>query len=405
MVHCDGKVLLTVPIILCLLGSSLLAQQPDTSLVERYSQEGLRALTEQRYADAETAYEKLRELEPGIAEVHANLGLIYFQEKKFEQAVPTLRQALKLKPSLLKADTLLAMALSELGRYSEALPGLEKGFRRSTDPALKRVCGLQLERAYTDLRHDSKAIEVALELNRLYPDDPEVVYHAGRLFGDFAYMMVEKLHQVAPTSVWMHLTAGDIYKSQGHDDLAMAEYRQVLALDPHLPGIHYRLGRALLSRSQPTNSAQDRAEASKEFEQELEVDPTNAKAAYELGEIHRKSGQRDKAEEFFNIALKYYPDFEEAQVGVSRVLIAEGKPELALPHLRRAVSLEPEDAVCYFHLAQVYRALGNIAEQQKALAEFQRLRSQNERRLQLLIKGALSPGEVTKQELDSQAPP
>jgi tetratricopeptide (TPR) repeat protein len=405
MVHPGGKVLLTVSMILRLSGSSLLAQQPDTSLIQRYSEEAQRALGEQRYADAEKAYEKLRELEPGTAEVHANLGALYFQEKKFTQAVASLRQALKLKPNLAKADTLLAISLSELGQYTEALPGLEKGFRRSTDPAVKRMCGLQLERAYTGLRRDSKAVEVALELNRLYPDDPEVLYHTGRLFGNFAYLTVQKLQEVAPTSVWMRLTAGDIYESQEHYDLAISEYRQVLALDPHRPGIHFRLGRALLARSQPTNSAEGRAEAMREFEQELQLDPTNANAAYELGEIHRKAGQRDKAEEFFETALKYYPDFEEAQVGLSRVLIALGKPDLALPHLRKAVSLNPEDSVCYYHLFQVHKALGNVTEQQKALAEFQRLRSQREREERSLIKGALSPREVTKQELDSEAAP
>jgi len=237
MVRTGAKVLLTVPIILCLSGASLLAQQPDTSLLERYSQEAEKALGEQRYGEAEKAYEKLRELDPGTAEVHANLGLIYFQEKKFEPAVVALRQALKLKPNLSKATTLLALPLSELGRYTEALPGLEKDFRRSTDPEIKRMCGLQLERAYTGLRRDSKAVEVALELNRLYPDDPEVLYHTGRLFGNFAYLTTKKLQEVAPTSVWLRLTAGDIYESQEHYDLAISEYRSVLALDPHRPGI------------------------------------------------------------------------------------------------------------------------------------------------------------------------
>ena len=95
--------------------------------------------------------------------------LIYFQERKYEAAVSALRQALKLKPALPKTSALLAMSLSELGRYSEALPGLEKGFRQSTDPPIKRMCGLQLLRAYSGLRRDSKAVDVALELNRLYP--------------------------------------------------------------------------------------------------------------------------------------------------------------------------------------------------------------------------------------------
>jgi tetratricopeptide (TPR) repeat protein len=374
-------------------------------LVERYSQEGARALSEQRYADAEKAYEKLRQLEPAVAEVHANLGAIYFQEKKFEQAVLALRQALKLKPSLSRAETLLALSLSELGRYTEALPGLEKGFRRSNDPAIKRMCGLQLERAYTGLRHDSKAVEVALELNRLYPDDPEVLYHTGRLCGNFAYLAMQRLLQAAPNSVWRYQASGELFESQGHYDLAIAQYRRVLELDPQQAGVHFRLGRTLLARSQSTDSAQDRAEALKEFEQELELDPTNANAAYELGEIYRKSGQRDKAQVFFEMALKYYPDFEEAQVGLSRVLIALGKPDKALPHLQKAISLDPGDEISYYQLALVYRASGKTAEQQQALAEFRRLRAKRARVEESLAADASSPREVTKQELDPGAPP
>lgn len=55
----------------------------------------------------------MRDLEPGIGEVHANLGLIYFEEGKFDQAIPELQRALKLKPSLTKADAVLAMATSD----------------------------------------------------------------------------------------------------------------------------------------------------------------------------------------------------------------------------------------------------------------------------------------------------
>src|SRR5258705_1778913 len=96
-----------------LCSGDVLAQSPDTSAVEQYAEQGQRALAEGRYSEAEQAFERLRELEPGMAEVHANLGLIYFQERKFEQAVPALRQALKLKPSLNKTESLLTMSLSE----------------------------------------------------------------------------------------------------------------------------------------------------------------------------------------------------------------------------------------------------------------------------------------------------
>src|SRR6202162_2224214 len=166
MMHPRGQFLSRVLILLCLSGPNTFSQTPNDGAMQRYSEQGQKALGEGRYGDAEQAYEKLRELDPGMAEVHANLGVIYFQERKFEQAVPALRQALKLKPALTKTAALLAISLSELGRYGEALSGLEKGFHQSTDPPIKRMCGLQLLRAYTGLRRDSNAVEVALELNR-----------------------------------------------------------------------------------------------------------------------------------------------------------------------------------------------------------------------------------------------
>lgn len=393
-------------LLLLLIVSALdvLAQSSNSDSLQQYYEEGERALAENRYGDAERAYEKLRQLAPGTAEVHARLGLIYFQERKFEQAVASLRQALKLKPNLPKLDTLLAMSLSELGRYTEALPGLQKGFHQSTDPAIRRMCGLQLERAYTGLQRDSKAVEVALELNRLYPDDAEVLYQTGKVYGNLAYLTMHKLAQVAPESVWRHEAAAEAFESQGANESAIPEYRLVLALDPHRPGIHYRLGRTLLARSVKTKSAKDAAEAAKEFEQELQQEPSNANAAYELAELHRNAGELDDAQKFFEMALKYYPNFEEAHLGLASVLMFEQKPELALPHIQKAIALNAENEVSWYRLVQVERALGNVREQQKALAEFQRLRS-HEASQQAAVRELFSPDEVTKQKLDPNAPP
>jgi tetratricopeptide (TPR) repeat protein len=377
------------------------AQSADA--IERYSEQGQQALAQGRYAEAEVAFEKLRELEPGVAEVHANLGVIYFQERKFEAAVSALRQALKLKPALPKTSALLAMSLSELGRYGEALPGLEKGFRQSTDPPIKRMCGLQLLRAYTGLRRDSRAVEVALELNRLYPDDPEVLYHTGRIFGNFAFLNMQKLAQVAPSSVWRHQAEAEAYESQGSSDAAISEYRQVLSVDPRRPGIHYRVGRTLLARSRQGNTPDDMAAAAKEFAQELEVDPGNANAAYELAEIHRNAGEFDEAQKFFVQALQYYPDFEEAQLGLAAVLMSLQKPDLALPHLQKAVTVNAGNEVAWYRLSQVQGMLGHEAEQKKAFAEFQRLRSQKSSQEEA-GKQIFSPDEVTRQQLDPNAP-
>jgi tetratricopeptide (TPR) repeat protein len=363
---------------------------------QQYSEAGQQALTAGRYDEAETNFKKLAQLDPQIAEIHATLGLVYFQEKKFDQAVPELRTALKLKPTLVRASTLLAMSLSETGEYKEALPGLEKGFQHPPDPATKRMCGLQLMRSYTGLQRDQDAVGIALQLNQLYPNDPEILYHTGRVYGNYAFLTMHKLEVVAPTSLWRHQAAAEAFESEGSTNQAIGEYREVLKLDPQRVSIHYRIGRTLLARWQLNHAAEDREQAVHEFEQELQVDPSNANAMYELAEIHRQKNELDQAQQFFSSALKYYPDFEEAQVGLATTLMAQQKPDLALPHLQKAVTLDAEDEVAWYRLSQVNRALGNKDEQQKALAQFQRVRTQ-----MALQQGTSPPGEVTKQVLQN----
>lgn len=370
--------------------------------VERYAAEGQAALAAGRYLDAEKAFEKLRELEPGVAEIHANLGLIYFEERKFEEAVRVLRQALKLKPTLTKTDNLLGLSLSELGRYHEALPSLEACLRHSTDADIKRMCGLELERAYTGLKRDKNAVEVAMELNRLYPDDPEILYQTGKIYGNFAFLTMWKLAQVAPNSVWRHLAAGEAQESQGSYDQAIQEYREVLRLQPGRPGIHYRIGRTLLSRYWQRHLPDDTAEAQKEFEQELLSFPGNANAAYELGELYRRARQAVEAEKYFGQAIHDYPDFAEAHLGLAAVLMEKKESEQALVHAQKAVAADPENEAGWYRLAQIQKALGNAAEQEKAIAEYRRLHDQSTRRKGFDPAGSpfSSPSEVTKQTAD-----
>jgi tetratricopeptide (TPR) repeat protein len=392
-----------VTVCVCLIAYSAGAQSSGNSATERYAEEGQSALAAGRLDDAEKAYEKLRELEPGVAEVHANLGMIYFQEGRYEQAVPALRQALKLKPSLTRTESLLSVSLSELGRYKEAAAGLEKCFHRAADPEIKRMCGLQLQRAYGGLGRDRNAVEVALELNRLYPDDPEVLYHTGKVYGNYAFLTMQKLAQVAPASVWRHQTLAEADESQGSYEAAITEYRQVLALDPRRPGIHYRLGRTLLARARETTSAEDLASAQREFEQELALDPLNGNAAYEMAEARRNGGQFEEAQKLFEQALNSHPDFEEAQLGLASVLMSQQKPQQALPHLQKAIELNPENEVSWYRLSQVQRSLGNSKEAQNAFTKYQQLHQQKAS-LDEAGKRFLSPSEVTRQQLDSNAP-
>jgi tetratricopeptide (TPR) repeat protein len=385
----------------CVSAALAFAQTDSDDASARYAGAGQQALAAGRYAEAQADYEKLAKLEPGIAEVHATLAAIDFKLRDYERAVGEVQTAKRLKPSLPKLDSLLGMAQAELGQFAEALPGLEKGFKQSADAEVKRMCGLELERAYTGLKRDSKAVEVAMELNRLYPDDPEILYQTGKIYGNFAFLTMLKLAQVAPSSVWRHQAAAEADESQGSYDQAILEYRAVLTLEPARSGIHYRIGRTLMARFWQRHSPDDPPAAEKEFEQELQIDPANANSAYELGEMRRKARQFDEAQQYFEQALQHYPDFPEAQLGLAAVLQAKRLPDQALTHAQRAVAIDPENEVGWYRLAQIQKALGKNAEQEKALAEYRRLHDRSSQ--QLGLEPVFSPREVTKQEVEPAA--
>jgi tetratricopeptide (TPR) repeat protein len=382
--------------ILIAVGAAL-AQVAEENSAERLADAGQQALAAGQYTEAQSDFEQLAKLEPGVAEVHATLALIDFKLGLYEAAVREIRTAQKLKPGLPRLDSLLAMSLSELGRYKEALPGLETAFRQMADPEIKRMCGLQLMRSYTGLRRDDDAVKVALELNRIYANDPEVLYYTGKVYGNYAFLTIRKLAQEAPNSVWRHLAAAEAFESQGSYIDAIGEYRAVLTIDPGHLGVHYRIGRTLLAQSHQTGAQANTDNARNEFEQELTLDPRNGNAAYEIGEMYRKAGEFDQAKEYFERALQDYPDFEEAQLGLAAVLMAQQKPEQALPHLKAAIALNADDEVAWYRLAEVERTLGNKSEQQTALAQFRKL---HQTALdQQASKLVVSTSDVTKQEV------
>jgi len=388
----------------CIAPVTAAAQSSNNDAVGKYANAGQEALAAGRYAEAQANFEQLAKLEPGIAEVHATLAIIYYKQRQYDAAVREIRTAQKLKPTLSKLDSLMGMSLAEMGRFKEALPGLEKGFKQTTDAEVRRMSGLQLLRAYTGLQRDPDAVTTALSLNKLYPDDPEILYHTARIYGNLTYLMMEKLHHDAPDSIWMLQAQGEAYESQKDYDGAIQAFQRVLKLEPERPGIHYRMGRVYLTRFNATHESKDRDAAAVEFRAELAVDARNGNAAYELAQIDYDLGNLDQARQQFEALLAQRPEFEQAQVGLAGVLLETQKAELAVPHLKRAIDLEPNDEVAWYRLARALRLTGDAEGQKRAMAEFQRIHAhENEQR----AKTGILPeaGDVTPQQLGTGAQP
>lgn len=385
----------------CLFTTIAQPQSSRADEAEQYAAAGQQALARGQFDTAQEAFEKLARLEPGVAEVHATLAAICFKQREYEEAIHEARTAQRIKPDLPKLDSLLGLSLAETGQYRDALPGLEKGFRQTADPEVRRMCGLELLRAYAALNRDPDAVETSLALNRLYPNDPEVLYHTGRVYGSFAWDTMEKLHDTAPNSVWMLQAQGEANESQKNWDAAIVAFNHVLVLDPKRPGIHYQLGRIYLARFRDSQEAKDRDAAMQEFTAELGIDPENGNAKYELANMQADLGNLDEARRQYQQVLQQFPDFEEALVGLAQIDLLQQKATEAVPLLERATRIRPDDEVAWWRLARADRATGDTDGQKKALAEFQKLH----RVTPVTLRSSNVVDAVTPQQLDDKTQP
>jgi predicted Zn-dependent protease len=383
---------------------SLAGQAASNDRAAELTEQAQQAVAAGRFDAAEEVFLELTKLEPNVAELYANLGAVYFQQGKLDAAVDALRHALRLKPSLARAKTLLAICLTESGHSGEALPGLEAGFRSSAEPQVKRQCGLELLRAYAALHRDADAVETSLSLNKAYPDDPEILYQTGRIYGNFTYLTMEKLRDKAPDSVWMLQAKAEAQESEKQYDLALNSFESVLRLEPQRPGVHYRMGRVYLARFELLHDSKDRDQAADQFRAELAIDPGNGNAAYELAQIQHDLGNLEQARQQFESLIERRPDFEQALVALAGILVETQKPGEAAIQLNRAIELDPNDEVAWYRLARALRMTGDQEGQKKALAEFQRLHALESSHL-ARAGVLLQAGEVTPQQLGETTQP
>ncbi|MGH9453297.1 MAG: tetratricopeptide repeat protein [Terriglobia bacterium] len=327
------------------------------------------AMAAKQLPAAAAALEKLSRLTPNVAQVQANLGLVYYMQDRYPEAVVAFRKAQKIDSGLPDVNSMLGICLAGIGHYQDAVKMLGPAFRTSANNRMGRVIGLDLLRAWRALRDYPQANEVAAELLRRYPDDPEVLYNSSRFYGEQSLNLVFRLMKAAPDSPWVPLLFAEINADQKHYGAAITQYRQALKMDADLPGVHLDLGRALLLSS---NTPQVAEEALQEFKSELEIDPRNSNAEYEIGEIYRKRAQPSEALQHFVRATELQPGFVEAQIAVARTLINLHRPKEAIPHLLSAIRMRPADEVSHFLLAKAYDQTGNPAGQEKEMTLFRK---------------------------------
>jgi len=254
------------------------------------------------------------------------------------------------------------LALAQKGRCREALPVLEKSTPSLQDKELRYRTLMATARCAMALEQTDTAVRALLELNRDFPHDPDVLYTTTHFYSELASRAAQELAATAPTSVQAEQLEAEAFESHEDWDKAVAEYRKILQQHPQQHGIHYRLGRILLSKTPPEVES-----AKSELEAELKVDPGSAAAEFMLGETARQAGQWDEAIARFSKASKLDEGFEEAYLALGMSLNSASKFADAVAPLERYVKMQPADPAGHYQLATAYARTGRKQEAQREM--------------------------------------
>ncbi len=192
------------------------------------------------------------------------------------------------------------------------------------------------------LGHSPEALAEVKRATELAPNDPDARYYLGRL-----------------------------YFSIDNAPAALEEFNKTIALDPSSVRAYTQLG-------QTYEALGRRAEAEKAYRDAIELEKTQSKNSgwpdYDLGVLCLDDGRTSEAIECFRHALRWNPQFPEAEVKLAVALSKKEPVPEAFSLLQEALSLDPKNAEAHYRLALLLSKSGKREEAQEQFALFQKYR-------------------------------
>lgn len=337
-------------------------------------------------------------IDPENVEIEANLGVLLFFQGRPAEAIPHLRIAVAKQPSLAKIQGILGIAELHSGSVQQGRADLATAIPSIADVKFKVQAGLELVGSYTQTGDLEQAAAVLVQLKKAAPDNPEVLYAAYRTYSDLSGEARLGLSLAAPNSAQMHQLLAHEELKEGNTNSAIAQYRQAIAIDPRLPGVHYELAELLNTAADPAL----KKEAIEEYGVALQQNPGDEKVIYSLAEIAARQGDTQQAYRYYSKAVELQPSDADAKLGLAKILIAMDEDDKALALLEDAVRLEPTDPTAHYRLSTLYRKVGRMDDARREVELYKEYKDMKDK-LRALYKGLLiQPEEIRPDETDEK---
>ena len=382
---------------------------------------GQTLLSEEKYADALTVYQKLVDLMPDDSDNYLRIAQIYRELHQLDKAEEYLVKARQYNPGSLEVLYNEAMIYEAQGRYDDAIRVLSDAItgvkaQSSVLPSRRRSLSIlyqQLGMLYRDVQNYQAAIYTFQELGHLGDEED----HRARLLIMDTYRLAKdmpKALQAGREAMAKYPNDAAIRSSQA---LLLGENQQtddaVKLLETGLKGTGadrdtylslsqvYERGRRYADAEQAARKAESFSSAPQdnetawlllgavyerqkqfekaetEFKKVLEVNPKNAQVLNYYGYMLADRGVRlDEAQDLIERAVDQEP-FNGAYLdSLGWVYYKQNKLEEAEGTLRKAIEHEPHDPTIREHLGDVYAKQGRMdqaaTEWEKSLNEWHR---------------------------------
>ena len=292
----------------------------------------------------DAALEALRTLPAGDPQAALLRGVAHYHANHPVQAIEALAPALpKLTEGSLErreAVQVLGLASYLAGRIAEAIPYLEQTRPWAEgNPELSYVLGM----AYVQTRQADKARDTW-----------------ARSFG------------VPPASAAAYLLAAQMMVRAELDELADAELKQALALDPRLPRASFLLGQTALFRGRLDDAVAL-------FKRELEINPGDAMSFYRLGDAYTRQLKWDDALASLQKSVWINPYFSGPYILLGKTYMKKGDLAAAEGMLRQAIAYDPNNKTAHYVLGQLLQQAGRTEEARRELEAAEKLQGNVDR--------------------------
>ena len=264
-----------------------------------------------------------------------------------------------------QSQTTPAVKRAIAGECAQVLGELDQEFRKGS-----RLAGISLAQCRIAAKQFDAAGPVVAQLEKQYPSDADVLYVAANYHMKAWNDAIFRMYQNAPSSYRVDQLSAEVFETQGKYTEAIAEYRKALSKNPQGINLHYKLGRTLLQQSHEPAALE---QAKKEFVAELALNPADAVAEYQIGQISGIQGNAAAATAHYERAARLRPDFPEALIAVAKIRSDSRNYAEAVTLLERAIKLQPRSEVAHYNLMMAYRNAGRTADAQREKSELDKL--------------------------------